>query len=384
MHRIKNIARILALLLLTACIKSYDPQIESNSTAKYVISGRVTDVEGWQEVNVSLSSPIDDPNYIPVLGCQVTILDDRGNSFALDDYGFGSYKVWLAKDYLVPGTSYKVLVWTPEGDMIESTYDILIQGPPLDSVYYVLEDVPTSDPEIYLRGMQFYVDLRAEGYESRNYKWEVIETWEYHAAHPFEYYYDGGFHAIDPPDSSNIVCWSTSLVKNVFTISTKDLTQNAYPGYALQFVDGHTSRLGILYSILVKQLALTDEAYNYWEQLRIISNNQGGLYEQQPLAVKGNLANMTHPEKQVLGYFFAASESSRRLFYQNVEGLELDFSDFCDEEPLGRMGWKEFRYYDYPIYYYYNDQHALRILNKECIDCRTLGGSTTKPDFWPL
>jgi hypothetical protein len=383
MRQIKNIIIMMFLALAAACIKPYDPQIDANSAAKYVISGRVTDVEGMQEVSVSLSSPIESPAFIPVQGCEVRIMDDRGNTFTLDEYGNGSYKVWLGKEYLIPGTSYKVWVKTPEGESIESSYDRMAQGAPLDSVYYVIEDIPTSNPDIYLRGMQFYVDLRAEGYECRNYLWEVKETWEYHAAHPAEYYYDGAFHQILPADSSKIVCWSNSLVKNVFTISTNDLSQNDYPGYALHFIDGHTPRLGILYSVLVKQLALSDEAYNYWEQLRILSNQEGGLYEQQPLAVKGNLTNTSSPDKQVLGFFFAATESSRRLFYQNVEGIELDFSDYCDEEPLGRMGWKEFRYYDYPVYYYYNDQHALRILNRECVDCTLIGGTTARPDFWP-
>jgi hypothetical protein len=134
--------------------------------------------------------------------------------------------------------------------------------------------------------------------------------------------------------------------------------------------------------MLVRQFALSEAAYNYWEKLRINSTMQGGLYEKQPLAIKGNMVNLTNPEKDVLGYFYASSLSERRYYYQNVPGIELNFDNGCYEEGLGRGGWKEFYPSDYPVYYYIN-AGSVRILNRECIDCRLMGGTTVKPDFWP-
>ena len=383
MHQIKNISVIFTMLLLSGCIKPYDLQIDSNSANKYVVSGRVIDTEGWQEVGVSLSSPIESPKYIPVSDCQVNIVDDKDNVFSLTEYKPGHYHVWMGKEYLASGTSYQVRVTTPGGEELASGFDKMPTGPILDPVYYLLKDLPTSDPGKTLRVMQFYVDLNAEGDYSQYYKYDVVETWEYHAAHPAEYYYDGTFHKIDPPDYSRKVCWVTVPVKNVFTISTKCLAHKTYNQYPLHFIDGTTSRLGVLYSMLVSQLALSENAYNYWEQMRINSNEQGGLYEKQPLAIKGNLQNVTNPEKEVLGYFYTASESARRYFYQDIEGIELDFGNNCTEEGLGRMGWKEFSTNDYPVYYYFPSTWRVLILSPECIDCRLTGGTTVKPDFWP-
>jgi hypothetical protein len=383
MHRIKYIPVIFTLLLLNACIKPFDPQIESNKENKYIVSGRITDTEGWQEVEVSLSSPVGSPKYLPVSACQVNIFDDKGNVFSLEEYLPGRYRVWVDKEYLNPGTSYQVRTTTPGGEELVSGFDTMPAGPVMDSVYYQLKDIATADPEKFVRVMQFYVDLHAEGKFSQYYKWEIYETWEYHAAHPAEYYYDGTHHTIYPPDYTNNVCWITALVKNIYTVSTKGLYQNTYNQYPLHSISGHSSRLGYMYSILVRQLALSERAYNYWEQLRVNSNEQGGLYEKQPLAVKGNMVNVNHPENDVLGYFFAASESSRRYFYKDIEGLELDFGDNCMEDALGRMGWLEFTKYDYPVWYYYNEKGYLRILTSECIDCRVSGGKTEKPDFWP-
>ncbi len=52
MCRIRNTSLLLSLLLLFSCIKPYVPVIDANAERKYVVSGRVTDIEGWQEVSM--------------------------------------------------------------------------------------------------------------------------------------------------------------------------------------------------------------------------------------------------------------------------------------------------------------------------------------------
>jgi hypothetical protein len=135
--------------------------------------------------------------------------------------------------------------------------------------------------------------------------------------------------------------------------------------------------------MLVKQIALSEEAYNYWEQLRVNSTQEGGLYEKQPLAIAGNLKNVNDPDRPVLGYFYAVAESTRRYFYSNIAEITLNFNDYCQEDPLGRMGWREYGPRDYPVYYYFNGLAILRILSDECIECQLQGGTTQKPEFWP-
>ena len=143
MNRSINILAILGMTLLVTCIKPFEPVINSNARNKYVVSGRVTNTEGWQVVQVSLSSPIESPEYIPVASCQVTILDDKGNTFAMEEYVPGLYHLWMDQQYLVPGTSYQVKVSTPDGEELESGFDQMPIGTPIDSIYYHIEDIPT-------------------------------------------------------------------------------------------------------------------------------------------------------------------------------------------------------------------------------------------------
>jgi len=382
MRRISSLFSLLALTGLFACIEPFTPDIDSNAASKYVVSGRISDREGWQEVSISLSSPVDNPAYVPVSGCQALVMDDRGNSFEMQEYNAGTYLVWMPQASLQHGTSFMLSVTLPDGDLIESSFEKLLPSPPLDSLYFIIEDEPTSDPGDNIKGLQYYVDLEAEGFEARGFKWEIEQTYEYHAAHPAQYFYNGSFNKIDPPDYSNMVCWSTSTINQVYTLSTENLARNSFQKYPLHFVDDRNPRLAIMYSILVSQYALTEEAFAYWDKVRINSHELGGLYEKQPLAINGNLVNISHPEKEVLGYFYAASVVSQRYFYKDIEGLELDFYNNCIESELGILGWAEFSPQDYPVYYYYSSE-GLRTLSNGCVDCRLLGGTTVKPNFWP-
>ncbi len=369
--------------MLQSCIIPYEPHIDSKDINKYVVSGQVTDHSVYQTVSVSMASPIGDPQFIPVSGCYIRIFDQKGNEFEMQESEVGIYKVKIDSNYLIPGNSFKVEILTTNGTSIESDFDRMSKCPEVDSVYYARKDLLSNSPRQDTKGIQFYLDLDGGNIDSRFFKWEVFETWEYHAEYPREWFYDGSVHHIFPPDYSRKVCWSTELVKNIYTLSTENLIENKYDMFPLNFVDNHTSRLMYGYSLLINQFAMSEAAYSYWDQMRINSSEQGGLYEKQPLSITGNLHNNTNPDQEVLGYFSASSVKSKRIFVRNVENLELDFPAICN--PFSpRYGFREINPSDYPTFLM-GDEDGWRMvfLNTECVDCLTLGGTNIKPDFWP-
>ena len=137
-------------------------------------------------------------------------------------------------------------------------------------------------------------------------------------------------------------------------------------------------------SLFINQYALSEAAYSYWDQMRINSSEQGGLYEKQPLSIKGNLHNNTDPHQEVLGFFSASSVKSKRIFVSNVENLAFDYPIFCSPERLGFFGFREIEPDEYPAYLDGNAMGPFNIvLSQYCVDCLTLGGINIKPDFWP-
>ncbi|MBE0650630.1 MAG: DUF4249 domain-containing protein [Bacteroidales bacterium] len=378
-----KIILLFILLAFSSCVKIYSPKIEGADLNKYVVSGQITLGEDTQTVNVSLTSSINKPTYIPLLGCTVHILDNKDNTFPLVDMGNGDYSTMIDPKYMVPGKAFKVVVIVPDGDSIVSDYDTLSVVPPVDSIYYLRKDIVSPVPYQSKVGIQFYLDFKGANSDSRYYKWNVYETWEYHAEYPLEYYYDGTVHHIFPPDYSKFTCWDTRKIPEVFTLSTENLSQNVYNNIPLQYVDNKTPKLANGYSMLVEQLALSKEAYDYWDQLRINSTQQGGLYEKQPIVIKGNLRDITHPDKEVLGFFGAASASFKRIFISQVPGLTLNYVIPCTTIVLKR-GYIMIPPSAYPAALMASQNGPLPIwLSQICVNCLLQGGTNVKPSFWP-
>jgi len=359
--------------------------IKSSDAVKFVVMGQVVQGDSVQRINISMTSPVSEPKYIPVTGCTVTIKDDKGNIFITIDQQDGNYECMIPGSALKVGTSFKVEILTPGGVNIESDFDQIFDCPEVDTVYYLLEDQATRDPAVFIHGIRFYVDLNAGNSGSHFFRWEPVETYEYHMTWPIEWYYDGVVHHVTPPDYSRFVCWKTSLVKNIYTLSTENLTENKYRLFPLHYVDNYsTSRLVYGYSLLLRQYALSGAAYDYWDKMRTNINVEGGLYEKQPLAIKGNLHNITNPDQEVLGFFGAAAMKSKRIFVSNVPDLPIIFDPDCSPGEPMRGGFKEVRPEEYPFYLYGNATgYQMRQIQAFCVDCLTLGGKNVKPDFWP-
>lgn len=374
---------LVPVLVVSSCIKPYEPDIRSSDKQKYVVTGQVTDGGGDQTVNVSLTSPIGDPHYIPVQGCFVRIFDDKGNTFYMTEMGNGDYYTWIDPSFLIPGASFKIEVETRSGENIVSDFDQLMECPDVDSIYFERKEIQSDIAGQITKGIQFYIDLDARASNARYFRWEATETWEYQADYPVEWYFDGEIRHVSPPDYSRKVCWSTTAVPDIFTLTTNNLVENKYMMLPLHFVSNRTSRLMYGYSLLIRQYALSEAAYSYWDQLRINSSQQGGLYEKQPLAIVGNMHNTTHPEEDVLGFFGASSVKTKRVFIQDVPDLALNFSTLCYPGLL-EEGFSVFEPYEYPIYLMGDKYgYTMMYLNEECVNCLKLGGTNVKPEFWP-
>lgn len=370
--------------MITSCIKPFDPGLNDLASNKFVVQGSVSSIEGWQYVYISNTSNISQAEYNPINDCQAEIIDDQGNIFGLSQYEDGVYRVWMNSTDLVPYRSYMVKVITPDGQILESDFDQLPEGPDeVGDVYYEIKDIPTNDPEYTIHGVQLYTDFSANPEDSKYYRWKLTETWEFHTDYDIEFYYDGVVHQVSPPDTSQRVCWKTILVPEVYTLSTVNLSENALNAVPLNFIYNTSNRLKIMYSLYIEQSALSEDAYNYWDKLRINSNQDGGLYTTQPLSVKGNIKNISDPEKEVLGFFQANALSIKRIFIEPNPDFELNLLSSCQINAL-RFGFIEIPTSEYPAFLFSNGgTYSLATMTDECVLCSASNGTNNKPDYWP-
>lgn len=382
-----KITGLALLLLITGCIDPFTPEVE-DIREMIVISGRITDQEGYHQVEVSKSSSYNSPYYHPVLKCIVTIADDKGNRFDLAEFQPGKYQCWIAKEYLNEGTYYWVEVTTPDGKQFRSDSETLLPCPPIGNIYYETKKEDTDNPNKAIYGVQFYVDADASGYGTRNFLYNMAETWEYHSAYMVSDYYDGEIHYMYEYNDSIFYCWKSASVYDFFTFTTENLSSEKITRCPLNFVSNQTDRLSVKYSLLVYQHSISDKAYNYWNTLQNQSQGTGGFYETQPASITGNIHCTSHPDETVLGYFMASSVTQKRIFVPRNYDFII-YSPACNPAGYNTADLnnflKDFRKKDYPIFLMNLSLTAAGpwdYADQSCFDCRKRGGTVNRPEFW--
>mgnify|MGYP001090396461 CR=1 FL=1 len=376
--------RLLYLILIPligfqACIEEYQPEIDKDDIGLYVVEGKVLSTGGMQTVRISISTSVYNPSLLPVNGCSVNVVDDEGNNYIAGNADEGVYQFQVPQMNLDPGCAFKLEIITPEGELIESAWDTIQPNTEIDSVFYRIEEFYSEEELTYIPGIQFYVDFNGKDTHSKYIKFEVEETWKYESAYPLRWtYYNRVLTTYDPPDYSKFTCWKTRFSPSIFTFSTMHLDENRYKDFPLHHVMNNSIKLLKGYSLLFRQLVISEDAFLYYEKIKDNIVETGGLYESQPQQIEGNLKNLTNPENRVLGYFLAAGASDKRVFIDEIEGLELDPPDLCSPVPVS-LGF--LRYTVTPLYLWM--EGGTSQLHETCVDCTKRGGETTKPTFWP-
>ncbi len=379
----RSILIILGISLFTAsCIKEFEPDLELDDTQKIIVSGQLNDQEAYQYVSISKTSGISKPKKLPISSCIVKLISSDNKSWDYTEYEDGEYRLWLNQGELDLSKSYKITILTADMQKLESSFETISKSSPIDSIYFEKENRVVNIAGDIRLGLQFLLNIDAKETESRYYRFEVIETYEYHTLYPIEWWYDGVLHHVSPPDYSKQQCWSTTNIKDIFVLSTDNLSSNQYIGLELNYTENYDQRLSHYYSLLVKQYAISKEAYTYWEQMRINFHQEGGLYENQPISIKGNITNTTNSEKVVLGYFSVVSFQEKRIIIPAQPDIDV-IDNHCQTFYL-RRGLRDINPDHYPGYLL-GDVNGWSpiLLSAVCVDCTARGGSTTKPDYWP-
>lgn len=407
------------LAMLSACIEPFTPDI-GEGKQYVVIQGSVSNEEGYQYAEVSRASTFMDREHVPVNDCDLRILDSEGNVFQMQNYYDGKYRIWIDKEYLQTGNIYKLEVTLPNGKRYESEYDTLLPCPGIDSIYYEYITITPDDPgRNPIEGLQFYIDYDATGDFAKNYRWEFTETWEYHPKEliwayylgidticppePFEEYGEDirpigpGCYArlrlmlIDkersPPIDSLYTCWQTRKIDEVYTYTLHQKADMKVLGLPLNRVTNKGNRLSIRYSLLVRQLALSDAAFKYWNQLQQQAGETGGLYETQPYQLKGNIRCIDNEEEDVIGIFSASSATTKRFIgkFQFVDYHETCAEIISEMDALYSFLWRDNGAEPpIPLYFLTIDDRTdtFVYVDQSCFDCRLLGGTLTKPEYW--
>lgn len=406
---IKNnrLISIIATLILVgaSCVSPFEPDYKGDEVDLLVVDGSLIKGLDTQVITISRSSSITQSEYQPVVNCQVKIRDDVGNEFIFTEESQGKYTARIEDALLNYDNRYKLVFSTPSGEDYESGYQTLLRTAPVDSIYRSKELSYNTASESYVNGLQFYLDLNAPDDAARYYRWQIEETWEIRAWYKIYGLYDGNTITLDIhgwPSDSLYYCWNTRMASGIYTYSTNNLSHNILKKVPLHFKPYDSPELTIKYCATVRQFALNEDAYNYWHQKEIELNESGQIYTTQPNQVKSNITNINNPDEKVLGFFWASSCTIKHAFEENpfvkdpigpetcnsygicTDGSEQELLNMLYE--LIKLSKKRGKFPDPPVYITFwinlSGSSCAALSVDGCIDCKVMGGTNKKPDYW--
>ena len=379
------VAIVLVAFGIQRCVEPFNPPI-TNYRDLLVISGTLTDEPGTQTITVSKTSSYTDSAYIPENGCSVTVLDDKGDIVAYSEKGEGKYTAEFTSDELQHGTAYKLRVIDNDGDVYESDYQTLNPAPAIDSLTASYQPLVTAENPEGLKGYQFYVNTSDHSGKTQYYRWSMEETWEYHSPYNVFAMWDGALHINYFFPDNRTICWMTKEVPGIYTGTTRDMAEDVLRNIKLNYVSTQTDRLMWRYSLLVREYALSAEAYEFWNGLEKQTQQTGGLYESQPYMITGNITCVSQPNKQVLGFFSASGVSKKRIFVGPAPDPVKQI--VCSSDTIKSVTEDLMPYppSSYPVYMYKfilpSGAFMKVASDQQCFDCLKRGGTNVRPSYW--
>jgi len=366
----------LSMVALAGCIEPFSTPAIKDQVNILVIDGFVDSSNGSVRARLSKAVALSDPASPAVVDdAQVSLEDALNHVVVLTYVSNGVYSAeGLAIDI---NLKYRLRVRTNGKEYLSELIE-LKTSPPIDSVSWR----PTPD------GTEIMVNTHDDTMNSRYYLWTFEETWEYTAPWPSSLILKDTEVVYRSPEENIYRCWKDESSSKILVGSSFRLEKDIISQRPIHFLPKGSGKIGIRYSINVKQMAITQESYNFWSMLQESTEGLGGLFDPQPGKVVGNFSNVADPKEPVLGYFSGGSVTEKRLFIRisdlpeylrvyRTEACPIDtllIEDFDSYNPSANLLVSEIRTGP--------EITGYTITTPYCADCRTRGGTTTIPSFW--
>ncbi len=397
---------VIAILFLfnSACRERYGLPLESSRENLLVVEGNILNGDSTV-IRLSRTSPIGERKLVPESAASLQIEGEDNSVYPLFETEEGVYK----SDALVLNTNtrYRLLI-SAAGKQYQSVWNEVLSTPDIDSLIWKREN-----------GVEILVSSKGSAEDTRYYKWDYDEVWEFHADYPTYVYftyvvsptgvprpecidvtrdgitYRSCIERYDHPEGTKFndsmyYCWKYVTSSNINIGSTAALNDNVVLS-TVRKIEEDSWELSYLYSIRVKQTGLSREGYQFYKLLESNSEGLGSIFDAQPSELKSNFTCVSDPAEKVIGYIDATTVKSKRLFISisdlpdwiydafpcadTLTNALVPYADAISQNlvPVQVKAFERTAPYRITLY---------SLTHKQCADCR-IRGVHKKPDFWP-
>jgi len=290
-----------------SCKKAYEPPALKFGRSSLVVEGIINSGGDSTIIKLSKTVPVVDGHIAQSaeLHAAVSVEDDQNNILPLTETGNGKY--------VSPGLTinnsrqYRLRVKTADNNEYVSDFVPVQATPPIDSLGYSITG----------SGLQVYVNAHDPTNKVQYYRWDYDEAWEFHAYYESNYILKGNDIVPRIESEKLYYCFGNDVSSDIPLATTTKSTQAVLNQMPIALVPSSSEKLSMRYSILVRQYALTREAYDFYSLLKKNSESLGSIFDPMPSEIQGNMHCTNNPALPVIGFISANNVVSKRIFISN-------------------------------------------------------------------
>ncbi|WP_295668681.1 DUF4249 domain-containing protein [uncultured Mucilaginibacter sp.] len=311
---------------MTNCKKQISSSVTSAPNNYLVVNGNITPND---TTVISLSRTVNisgQANSKPELNATISIEGSQADSYHLTATGNGNYV--SAPLNLSPTQSYRLKITTGDGKQYASDFVPVKNSPPIDTIKYTVKN----------SGLQINVNTHDPANNTHYYRWDYTETYIIHSLYYSHFMVvNHDTTAVRPADQQIYQCWVNDTSSTIVLGTSAKLSEDIISDQPIIAIPFNSEKGFIRYSILVKQHALTADAFNYFTLLKKNTEQLGSIFDAQPSALEGNIHCTSNPAEPVIGYVTAGTTTQKRIFidHNNLPGWATSKADAaCSADTL--------------------------------------------------
>lgn len=372
----------LIAVFILSCRKPYVPPVITAPNSFLVVEGFINNNDSTF-IKLSHTVKLTDTTKLAAeQGALVTVEGDN-YKFTLSEIMPGSYAAPALN--LDASKKYHVRIRTGAGEEYLSDDAEVKVTPPIDSISY----------EVQPDGLQISANAHDAANKTIYYRWDYEETWRFHAKYIANYKVVGQDVIRRTVDEDIFNCFGSGKSSTIVLGTTIKLAQDVISKAPITKIVPTSEKIGVRYSMLLKQYALSKNEYEFYENLKKNTEQLGSVFDALPSQSVGNIHCVTHPQLPVIGYVGISTVQTKRI-YINKSVLPEDWHVLypydCEEIPsliFSSTGINEVNAYilsgfAQPTYAITSPTGTIIGYGRssfECANC-TLRGVNKKPAFW--
>lgn len=319
----KSLLVIIILFNIYSCTEPY--ALQSNNYQNYlVVEATLTNGLKKQEVKLTRTYRLEENEPSIEENADVKVFGDDGSVFRFTQQG----ETYISIDEFepLPNVAYRLEIETSNGRKYISTEQILPSVSNLESVVAVRKsnDLGTEG-----------VEIQANSFDPNNntnfYRYTFEET--YKVIVP--YWSPNNIRILEDNtiefylrDGETRTCYSSNKSNSIALENTSNYVEDRVSNFPIQFIPQSDYKIANRYSIIVYQYVHNATSFEFYKNLKNLSDEGSNLSQVQPGLIPSNIRCLQQPNEIVVGLFDIASVSSKRIFF-NYEDL------FPDSNPPG-------------------------------------------------